>query len=107
MMVVGLPALEVAWLMVTRWQRGVSPGEGGRDHLHFRLQDMGIGERELGDRLSLFCAGFGVLTLWVDSRVYKLAALGGVDPLRPGRLCLDQPGVRRGSTVSHLPSWKV
>jgi UDP-N-acetylmuramyl pentapeptide phosphotransferase/UDP-N-acetylglucosamine-1-phosphate transferase len=47
MMVVGLPALEVGWLMFTRWRRGVSPGQGGRDHLHFRLLDMGVNERTL------------------------------------------------------------
>ena len=76
MMVVGLPALEVAWLMFSRWQRGVSPGAGGRDHLHFRLQDMGVSERTLVVGYWLFCAAFGVLTLTVDSRFYKLVALG-------------------------------
>lgn len=75
MMVVGLPALEVAWLMVTRWRRGVSPGQGGRDHLHFRLLDMGIGERRLVVGYWLFCAAFGALTLLVDSHFYKVLAL--------------------------------
>jgi UDP-GlcNAc:undecaprenyl-phosphate GlcNAc-1-phosphate transferase len=78
MMVVGLPALEVAWLMVTRWQRGVSPGQGGRDHLHFRLLDMGINERTLVVGYWIFCAGLGALTLLVDNRLYKLAALAGL-----------------------------
>ena len=78
MMVVGLPALEVAWLMFSRWRRGVSPGEGGRDHLHFRLQDMGISEHRLVVGYWLFCAAFGALTLTVDSRFYKLVALGAL-----------------------------
>ena len=54
LMVVGLPALEVGWLMVTRWQRGVSPGQGGRDHLHFRLLDMGLSERGLSSATGFF-----------------------------------------------------
>lgn len=75
MMVVGLPALEVGWLMFTRWRRGVSPGEGGRDHLHFRLLDMGVNERTLVVGYWLFCAMLGALTLLIDDRLLKLAAL--------------------------------
>lgn len=76
MMVVGLPALEVGWLMFTRWRRGVSPGEGGRDHLHFRLLDMGVDERVLVVGYWVFCAVLGAFTLLIDDRMLKLAALG-------------------------------
>lgn len=76
MMVVGLPALEVAWLMFTRWRRGLPFGQGGRDHLHFRLQDMGVNERSLVIGYWLFCAAFGALTLLVDSTLHKVIALG-------------------------------
>jgi UDP-GlcNAc:undecaprenyl-phosphate GlcNAc-1-phosphate transferase len=76
LMVVGLPALEVGWLMFTRWRRGVSPGQGGRDHLHFRLLDMGVSERALVVGYWLFCAALGAFTLLIDDRVLKLAALG-------------------------------
>ncbi|HAJ37365.1 MAG TPA: hypothetical protein DCL15_16975 [Chloroflexi bacterium] len=75
MMVIGLPALEVGWLMFTRWRRGVSPGEGGRDHLHFRLLDMGVNERTLVVGYWLFCAVLGAFTLLIDDRLLKLAAL--------------------------------
>jgi UDP-GlcNAc:undecaprenyl-phosphate GlcNAc-1-phosphate transferase len=75
LMVVGLPALEVGWLMVTRWRRGVSPGQGGRDHLHFRLLDMGVSERALVLGYWAFCAALGALTLLVDSTVAKLVSL--------------------------------
>jgi UDP-GlcNAc:undecaprenyl-phosphate GlcNAc-1-phosphate transferase len=75
LMVVGLPALEVGWLMITRWRRGVSPGQGGRDHLHFRLLDMGVSERALVLGYWLFCAALGALTLLVDSTVAKLVSL--------------------------------
>jgi len=75
MMIVGLPALEVAWLMFTRWRRGAPFGQGGRDHLHFRLQDMGMDERTLVVGYWAFCAAFGALTLLVDSTLYKVIAL--------------------------------
>ena len=75
MMVVGLPALEVGWLMLTRWRRGLSPGQGGRDHLHFRLLDMGVDERALVVGYWLFCAALGAFTLLIDDRLLKLVAL--------------------------------
>ncbi|MBW7882182.1 MAG: undecaprenyl/decaprenyl-phosphate alpha-N-acetylglucosaminyl 1-phosphate transferase [Caldilineaceae bacterium] len=81
MMVVGLPALDVAWLMYRRWRRGVSPGQGGRDHLHFRLLDMGVNERTLVIGYWIFCATFGGLTLLVDGRAFKIIALAGLGVL--------------------------
>lgn len=75
MMVVGLPALEVGWLIYSRWRRGLSPGQGGRDHLHFRLLDMGVNERILVTGYWLFCAVLGIFTLTIDDRLFKLGAL--------------------------------
>lgn len=78
MLVLGLPALDVAWLIISRWRRGVSPGQGGRDHLHFRLLDMGLSERTIVLGYWGFCAVFGALTLLLDDRLYKLVALLGL-----------------------------
>ena len=81
MLVLGLPALDVAWLIVTRLRRGVGPGTGGRDHLHLRLLDRGWGERAIVVGYWSFCALFGLLTLTLPNRVHKLIALlvlGGV-----------------------------
>ncbi len=78
LLVIGLPALDVAWLIYSRWRRGVSPGQGGRDHLHFRLLDIGLGERTIVLVYWLFCAVFGALTLFLDDRLYKLIALVGL-----------------------------
>ncbi|MEM7531108.1 MAG: MraY family glycosyltransferase [Chloroflexota bacterium] len=75
MLVLGLPALDVAWLIISRWRRGVSPAQGGRDHLHFRLIDRGLSERTIVFGYWLFCALFGSLTLLLDDRIYKLVAL--------------------------------
>jgi UDP-GlcNAc:undecaprenyl-phosphate GlcNAc-1-phosphate transferase len=76
--IIGLPALDVAWLIIQRRRRGVSVGTGGRDHLHFRLLDMGLSERSIVLGYWAFCAIFGLLTLLLDDRIYKLAGLFGV-----------------------------
>lgn len=78
MLVLGLPALDVAWLIVQRWRRGVRPAQPGRDHLHFRLRDIGLRERNIVYGYWAFCAVFGLLTLLLDDRVYKLTALLGL-----------------------------
>ena len=75
MLVLGLPALDVAWLIYMRRRRGLSPGQGGRDHLHYRLLDKGISERTIVLGYWGFCALFGAMTLLFDDRVFKLAAL--------------------------------
>lgn len=73
--VLGIPILDVAWLIWDRRRRGVAPGQGGRDHLHFRLLDRGLGERTIVYGYWAFCAVFGILTLMVDQRLIKLVAL--------------------------------
>jgi UDP-GlcNAc:undecaprenyl-phosphate/decaprenyl-phosphate GlcNAc-1-phosphate transferase len=75
MFVLGMPVLDVAWLIWDRRRRGVRPGQGGRDHLHFRLLDRGLPERTIVYGYWAFCAAFGLLTLLVDHRLIKLAAL--------------------------------
>ncbi len=75
MLVLGLPALDVAWLIISRWRRGVSPGTGGRDHLHFRLADLGLRETTIVYGYWLFCACFGAVTLLLSGERQKLVAL--------------------------------
>lgn len=78
MLVMGLPALDVAWLIHDRRRRGLSPGQGGRDHLHFRLLDRGLGERTIVLGYWTWCALFGALTLLLDDQLTKLLALGAL-----------------------------
>jgi len=78
MLVLGLPILDVAWLIWQRTRRGRSPNQAGRDHLHFRLLDKGINARTIVFGYWIFCAIFGTLTLTIDSRLYKLVALIGL-----------------------------
>jgi UDP-GlcNAc:undecaprenyl-phosphate GlcNAc-1-phosphate transferase len=75
MLVLGLPALDVAWLILHRWRRGLSPAQGGRDHLHLRLADLGLGERTIVFGYWGFCAAFGAITLLLDGQIQKIVAL--------------------------------
>ena len=86
LLVVGLPVLDVAWLILRRWRRGLSPGQGGRDHLHLRLLDLGLRERTIVIGYWLFCALFGGLTLLLEDRIYKLVALISLGVLALGVL---------------------
>jgi UDP-GlcNAc:undecaprenyl-phosphate/decaprenyl-phosphate GlcNAc-1-phosphate transferase len=75
MLVLGLPALDVAWLILNRWRRGVSPGQGGRDHLHLRLADLGLREQTIVMGYWGFCAAFGAITLLLNGQTQKILAL--------------------------------
>ncbi len=75
LLVMGLPILDVAWLIWRRWRHGRRPSQGARDHLHFRLLDRGLGQRTIVLGYYAFSAGFGALALVIGPRVYKLIAL--------------------------------
>lgn len=81
LMVLGLPIVDVAWLIWRRRRHGLSPGQGGRDHLHFRLLDIGFSQRQIVLGYYGFCAAFGMLALSIGPRIYKLLALVGLSAL--------------------------
>jgi UDP-GlcNAc:undecaprenyl-phosphate/decaprenyl-phosphate GlcNAc-1-phosphate transferase len=75
LLVLGLPIIDVAWLILLRWRRGRSPVRGGRDHLHFRLLDLGLTQRQIVLLYYSFCLSFGLLALIISSRIFKLVTL--------------------------------
>ncbi|MHB0876877.1 MAG: glycosyltransferase family 4 protein [Anaerolineae bacterium] len=75
LLVMGVPILDVAFVIVGRWRRGVRVDVGTRDHLHFRLNDMGVPQRLVVLGYYVFCGAFGMLALMVSPRLYKLIAL--------------------------------
>jgi len=75
LLVLGIPIIDVAWLIFSRWRRGTSPTHGGRDHLHHRLLDLGLTQRQIVFIYYLFCLFFGVMALAAPSRLFKLIAL--------------------------------
>ncbi|MFQ5611006.1 MAG: glycosyltransferase family 4 protein [Anaerolineae bacterium] len=75
LLVLGIPIIDVAWLILRRWRHGHPPTQGGRDHLHFRLLDLGLSQRQIVLLYYSFCLSFGLLALIISSRVFKLVAL--------------------------------
>jgi UDP-GlcNAc:undecaprenyl-phosphate/decaprenyl-phosphate GlcNAc-1-phosphate transferase len=75
LLVLGIPILDVAWLIIQRWRRG-SPTQSGRDHLHYRLLDLGLTPRQIVLLYYSFCTAFGLLALLIEDRIFKLVALG-------------------------------
>lgn len=75
LLVLGIPIIDVAWLIISRWRRKGSPLVAGRDHLHFRLVDMGFSQRTIVLGYYAFCLLFGLLALLISSRIYKLVAI--------------------------------
>jgi len=75
LLVMGIPIVDVAWTILDRIRHGVSPFNGDRRHLHYRLQDIGLSTRTIVFIYWGFCAFSGVLALLISSRLYKLVAL--------------------------------
>lgn len=75
LLAMGLPILDVAWLIYSRWRSGKGLSREGRDHLHHRLLDIGLSQRQIVLGYYAFCAVFGGLALGLESRLYKLIAL--------------------------------
>ncbi|MFN8483782.1 MAG: MraY family glycosyltransferase [Anaerolineae bacterium] len=75
LLVLGLPILDVAWLVLLRWRQGRSPFTGGRDHLHQRLYDLGLSQRAVVLLYYTFALIGGVLAFVLPVRAYKLYAL--------------------------------
>ncbi|MBK9942909.1 MAG: undecaprenyl/decaprenyl-phosphate alpha-N-acetylglucosaminyl 1-phosphate transferase [Kouleothrix sp.] len=76
LLVLGVPILDVAWLVIARLRAGRSPAQGGRDHLHFRLRDMGCSPRQVLLFYYALSASFGLLGIVSAAPIVKLAALG-------------------------------
>lgn len=76
LLVMGLPVLDAVWQAVNRVAHGKSPFFGDRGHIHFRLADMGFTQRQIVTIYYFFCAFFGILTLVIESQLYKFIAFG-------------------------------
>jgi UDP-GlcNAc:undecaprenyl-phosphate GlcNAc-1-phosphate transferase len=76
LLVLGIPIIDVAWLTIQRWRERGNPAVAGRDHLHYRLLDAGLSQRQIVTLYYTFCATFGLLALLIEDRFFKLVALG-------------------------------
>ncbi len=75
LLVLGIPILDVVWLIIQRWRQRGNPTLAGRDHLHYRLLDLGFSQRQIVSLYYTFCTAFGLLALLIEDRLFKLVAL--------------------------------
>jgi len=75
LLVLSIPIIDVAWLIISRLRAGESIGHADRRHLHFRLLDLGLGQRQVVLLYYGYCAFLGVSALLISSRLLKLLAL--------------------------------
>ena len=75
LLVMGLPIMDVAWLIWWRWRHHKPLFQGDRNHLHFRLLDKGFTPRQIVLGYVAFGAVFGAISLMTASTTVKLLAL--------------------------------
>lgn len=78
LLVMGVPILDVLWTIIRRTLIGVNPFKfADRKHLHFRLLDLGLGQRKVALIYYFFAAFFGLFALFLQSlgKVYALSIL--------------------------------
>lgn len=78
LLVLGVPILDVVWLIISRVLAGRSPTHGARDHLHHRLADMGLSPRQIVAIFYSLSVGFGVLGISDIGASAKLLALAAL-----------------------------
>jgi len=75
LLVLAIPIIDVAWLMISRLRAGESIGKADRRHLHFRLLDLGLSQRQVVLLYYGYCALLGTSGLLIGSRLLKLITL--------------------------------
>jgi len=88
LLVMAIPIADAAFQLFDRWRRGQSPGQGDRGHLHYRLMDLGLSQRQIVLGYWGFCAVFGALALFIPAPNYKLMAIGVLGLLVVGVLVM-------------------
>jgi len=76
--VMAVPILDVAWQIADRLRQGRSPFRGTRDHLHHRLYDLGLSQRQVVFIYYALSACFGMLALVLPTPLEKLYVLIGL-----------------------------
>ncbi len=92
LLVMGVPLVDMAWLIVSRIRRGRSAAQAGRDHLHHRLLDLGLSQRQVVAcyyGLSIVFGAIGLLDFFTP--LMKLIALLILGSAVLGVLLLLQP----------------
>ncbi len=99
LLVMAIPIADTAFQIVDRWRRGQPPTRGDRGHLHYRLMDLGLTQRQIVVCYWAFCGVFGALALMIAAPLYKLITLGVLALIVIGVLAV----LRRRQPVSTRP----
>ena len=76
LLIMGLPIMDVAWTIIRRIKLGKNPFKfADRKHLHFRLLDSGLTQRQIVLVFCIFSLIFGTSALFLQS-IGKILALG-------------------------------
>ena len=75
LLVMGIPIMDMAWQAYIRWRAGSNISRGDRGHLHFRLLDLGLSQRQIVGLYYLVTAGAGAVALTLSTRLFKFLAL--------------------------------
>jgi UDP-GlcNAc:undecaprenyl-phosphate GlcNAc-1-phosphate transferase len=78
LLVLAIPIIDVAWLIISRLRAGQSIGQPDRRHLHFRLLDVGLSQRQVVLLYYGFCIVLGGAALLISSRLLKLGVIVGL-----------------------------
>lgn len=75
LLVLGMPIIDMAWLIIQRIRQGRSVASAGRDNLHIRLYDLGFTQRQVVWFYYSVSVAFGIISLLDVSPLIKLVAL--------------------------------
>src|SRR3989344_1634888 len=68
LLIMGIPILDVAWVIIRRIWQGRSPTKGDRKHLHFRLLDIGLSHPQAVIFLLFLTGIFGTTSLFLHTK---------------------------------------
>jgi UDP-N-acetylmuramyl pentapeptide phosphotransferase/UDP-N-acetylglucosamine-1-phosphate transferase len=77
LLALGLPILDVAWVILVRTIRRKSPGARDLGHLHHRLLELGWSQPRVDLTIGGVSLFFGLLALLLPSSELKLIAIAG------------------------------
>ncbi len=88
LLVLGVPIIDTAWIILRRIMSGRSPFRADRSHLHHRLMELGLSQRQIVVLYCVACGLLGSLALLISSRLLKLYVLLGMGVLLVGVLAI-------------------
>ena len=70
----GLPVLDIVWVIIKRIKQGRSIWRGDQEHLHFRMLKSGFSQKQIVFFLSLVSLSFGLVSIFFTTKI-KMGAL--------------------------------